>query len=67
MKQVISSFTLVSCLHHSPTLKTEATHSSQESVDSEWATQRCVPEDVGHAPLEGPEILHTLKSVMPTH
>jgi hypothetical protein len=36
---------LVSCLAYSSTLKMEATHSSKTSVDSQWATRRCIPEE----------------------
>jgi hypothetical protein len=40
-----SSFRLVSCLGHSPTLKMEATHFIKTLVDFQQTTQCCIPED----------------------
>jgi hypothetical protein len=45
------AFTLVSWLPYSSTLKMEAICSSETSVDSEWTTQRYIPED---SPLSSP-------------
>jgi hypothetical protein len=44
----VSCFMLVTCLAYSPTLKIEATCSSETSVEFKRHTRRYIPEDITH-------------------